>query len=85
MVAARGWVGLTRDKIIRYRAAEKAAVAKAGIALFVLTSRSNLARQDIIENIVAAAPAIARFFRRNTPPFIAGVARDGKVSMLAKL
>lgn len=63
MLAERGWVAVTRDKRIRYRAAEKLAIADAKLALFVLVSRQNLSRQEIIDHIRAAAPKMPGFLR----------------------
>ena len=59
LVAGHGWVAVTRDKHIRYRAAEKQAIAGARLALFVLVSRRNLSRLEIIDYIRAATPRSA--------------------------
>ncbi len=85
LVARRGWVAITRDKHIRYRAAEKQAIAGAKLALFVLASRRNLSRAEIIDHIRAAAPKIATFVRKHEPPFIAGIYQGGKIKLLEKL
>ena len=73
VVAGKGWVAVTRDKRIRYRAAEKQAIVGAKLALFVLASRRNLSRLEIIEHIRAAAPRMATFVIKNKPPFIAAI------------
>ena len=85
LVAGQGWVAITRDKHIRYRAAEKRAIAEAGLALFVLVSRRNLRRADIIAHIDAAAPRMARFMEKHSPPFIAGIDKSGKIKLQEKL
>ncbi len=85
LVASQRWVAITRDRHIRYRAAEKQAVADAGLALFVLVSRRNLRRADIIAQIGAAAPRIARFIEQHSPPFIAGIDKSGKIKLQEKL
>lgn len=85
LVARHGWVAVTRDKHIRYRAAEKQAIAGAKLALFVLMSRYNLSRPEIIDCIQAAAPKMAAFLRKNEPPFIASIYQDGRIKFLEKL
>ena len=85
LVAGRGWVAVTRDKHIRYRAAEKEAIADANLALFVLVSRRNLSRSEIIDYIRAAAPKIVAFLRKHEPPFIAGIYQSGRIKLLEKL
>ena len=85
MVAERGWVAVTRDKHIRYRAAEKQAIADAKLALFVLSSRRNLSRLEIIDHIRAAAPKMPAFLRKHDPPFIAGIYRGGRIKLREKL
>lgn len=85
LVAEKGWVAVTRDRRIRYRAAEKQAVADARLALFVLVSRSNLSRSEIIEVIGNAAPRMIPFMQQYEPPFIAGIHRDGRIVLWEKL
>jgi hypothetical protein len=78
-------VAITRDKRIRYRAAEKQAIADAELALFVLASRRNLSRQEIIDHICAAAPKMATFLKTHGPPFIAGIYQGGRIKIREKL
>ncbi len=85
LVAGRGWVAITRDKHIRYRAAEKEAIADAKLALFVLVSRRNLSRSEIIDYIRAATPKMATFLRKHDPPFIAGIYQGGQIKLLESL
>ena len=85
LVAGRGWVAVTRDKHIRYRAAEKQAIEGAKLALFVLVSRRNLSRAEIIDYIHTAAPKMEAFLRKNEPPFIAGIYQGGRIKLLEKL
>ncbi len=85
LVAGRGWVAVTRDKHIRYRMAEKQAIADAKLALFVLASRRNLFRQDIIDRVSAAAPRMAPFMKKHQPPFIANIYQDGQIKLQEKL
>ena len=85
LIGGRGWVAVTRDKRIRYRVAEKQAIADGKLALFVLASRRNLSRVDIIDRVSAAAPRMAPFIRKNPPPFIAKIYRDGQIKIQEKL
>lgn len=80
-VAAEGWVAVSRDKRIRHRVAEKQAIATAGFALFILTSRRNLSRVEIVDLIANAAPRIPAFPREHQPPFIAAIHSGGKIEM----
>jgi predicted nuclease of predicted toxin-antitoxin system len=80
-VGKRGWVVLTKDRHIRYRASEKRALMRAGIAVFVLTS-GNLTGDDMATAFVAAMPRIQKLLRSLKPPFIAKVTRSGTVTLL---
>ncbi len=85
LIAGRGWVAVTRDKRIRYRMAEKQAIADAKLALFVLASRRNLSRADIIDRVSAATPRMVSFIKKHHPPFIAKIYQDGQIKLLEKL
>ena len=85
LIAGRGWVAITRDKHIRYRAAEKEAIADANLALFVLVSGRNLSRLEIIDYIRAATPKMAAFLRKHEPPFIARIYQGGRINLLESL
>ena len=80
-VGKRGWVVLTKDRHIRYRASEKQALIKAGIAVFVLTS-GNLTGDEMASAFIAALPRMKKLLRSLKPPFIAKVTRSGIVTLL---
>ncbi|MFQ5925966.1 MAG: hypothetical protein ACE5MH_00850 [Terriglobia bacterium] len=80
-VGRKGWVVFTKDRKIRYRASERAALMRAGVRAFVLTA-GDLQGVEMAQIFVKALPAIFRFVARNSPPFIAKVARSGAVTML---
>ncbi len=84
-VAKRGWVAVTRDKRIQYRAAQKQAVAQARLALFVLRAKGNLSGAEIVETIDLAVPRMARFLKKHKPPFIAGIYRGGHIKLREQL
>jgi predicted nuclease of predicted toxin-antitoxin system len=69
-----GWIVLTKDRSIRWRAVECAALMNAGVRAFTLTS-GNLQGADMAETFVRAVPAIYRFVADHQGPFIATVAK----------
>ncbi len=79
----QGWVVLTKDARIRYRAAEVAALRAAKVRAFVLTAKGDMTGQEIAQAFVLALPAMKRLCARAAPPFIARVSRNGAVSPLA--
>lgn len=85
LVAAQGWLAITRDKRIQYRAAEKQALVDAKLGLFVLVSRRNLTRSEIVDQIALAVPKMLEFLKNNKPPFIAGIYQDGRLVMRENL
>jgi hypothetical protein len=78
-----GWVVLTKDARIRYRAAEVAALRAAKVRAFVLTAKGDMTGQEIAQAFVLALPAMKRWCAKIAPPFIARVGRDGAVSPFA--
>ena len=60
-------------------------VDDAKLALFVLVSRRNLSRRQIIDHIRAAAPKMTVFLRKHEPPFIAGIYQSGRLKLWEKL
>ena len=80
----QGWVVLTKDTRIRYRAVEINALLAAKVRAFVLTARGDLQGREIAAIFVKALPAIKRLANNTPPPFIAHVSRDGKVSIVRR-
>jgi hypothetical protein len=81
-VGKSGWVALTKDKHIRYRASEIQALRAANVRAFVLTSRGDLTGAEVSQIFVKALPAIKRLCERMAPPFIALVDRTGDVRLV---
>jgi hypothetical protein len=81
-VGNRGWVVLTKDKRLRYRAVEKNAMMSAGVRAFVLTARGDLSGAEIGQIFVKALPTIKRSCATDSGPFVAHVNRDGSVSIM---
>jgi len=80
-VGKRGWIVLTKDDRIRYRATERMAIASAKVRAFVLTS-TQLQGTEMAAAFIKALPRIKRLVASHAPPFIARVSRTGKVSLL---
>lgn len=77
----KGWIVLTKDSRIRYRALEKMTLMKAGVAAFILTS-ADLKGNEMAEIFVKALPAICKTIKNHQKPFIATIIRNGKVTVL---
>lgn len=77
---ARGWAVLTKDRRIRYRKNEKAAVVDAKVRLFVLTA-GNLTGGEMAAAFVQALPRIRRLAHESAAPFIARVDASGHVRL----
>lgn len=78
---ARGLDSPHEGSHIRYRTPERLAVKNARVALFTLKTRGDRRAEEMAEIFIKALPAIIRFVKRNPPPFIAKITRDGSVSM----
>lgn len=80
-VGRRGWVVITRDKAIRHRETEIAALKRAGVAAFVLTATGQTGPQNGAV-LAKALPAMFRFLTGNKPPFIAAISASSRITML---
>lgn len=80
-VGRQGWVVLTKDTRIRYRNLERAALMRAGVGAFVLTT-GDLKGDEMAQIFVKALPAISKFLAKHRKPFIAKTTRGETVSML---
>jgi predicted nuclease of predicted toxin-antitoxin system len=77
-VGRRGWVIVTRDQNIRRRPNERAAVERAAVHLFALTS-GNLSANETAALIIQAWPAIQRAVQSTPAPALWSVTRGGDV------
>lgn len=82
-VGERGWVIVTRDRRIRYRANEVAAVRKSQLHLFALTS-GNVSAAETATIVVKAWPAIQRAVATTAPPMMWSITRGGAVSAIKR-
>lgn len=80
LVGSKGWVGLTRDKRIRYTQADTVMRAKSRIIVL----KSNLGNLDFVRAIAQHKRFIAAFVNKSGPRFIgrfkANAAPDGRLS-----
>lgn len=76
-VGKRGWVVLSKDKLIRKRNVEKYALINANVATFILTS-GNLTGEQMGEALVKAHKKMIRIVENYQRPFIVTVTRDGR-------
>ncbi|MBV9873561.1 MAG: hypothetical protein JO025_02435 [Verrucomicrobia bacterium] len=65
----RGWVVLTKDKHLRYRAVEKNALISAKVRAFVLTARGDLSGAEIGQIFVKALPTMRSLCATGSNPF----------------
>ena len=80
-VAQKGWPVVTRDRRIRYKVNEQAAVVRARLHLFVFTQGS-LSAAETGQILVTAYPEIAKCVQRDLPSVFYSLQRSGKVSRL---
>ena len=83
LAALRGreWIVLTKDKNIRRRPLEAQALVAANLRVFVVTA-TDLTGDETGEVLVRALPSIRRFCKKHEPPFIAGITRMSRVTLL---
>jgi hypothetical protein len=72
-VGKRGWIALTHDRRIRYKANERDAVIRHGVALLVIVGAAPF--PELGRSFVITLPAIENFLHSHKPPFIAKVYR----------
>jgi|SRR2546422_1054582 len=82
VVGQRGWVVVTKDKAIRYRGAELAALRAARVGAFVLTATGLTGPQNGAV-LARAMRKMVRFVQGNRRPFIAVLNASGKITKLS--
>lgn len=80
-VKDNGWVILTRDKNIRYKANEHRALVDAGLFMFVLT-QGGLSAEETARIVTQAYPQICKVISKSTPPAIFSLTRTAEVNPL---
>lgn len=79
--ADQGWLVVTRDQRIRYKANEQAAVVRARLHLFALT-QGGLSAAETAAIVVRAYPAMVRHAQATEPPAFFSITRSGEVNRL---
>lgn len=79
LVGRKGWIALTKDKNIRYRYAELAAVKEHHARVIVIRAK-NLTGAEMAVLVVRYNLKIQKYAADNSPPFVAGLDRRGKLS-----
>ncbi len=82
LVGTKAWLAVTKDKNIRYRAAEIEAIKRHRAKIYVVRAK-NATGQEIADLLVAARVKIQRFGRINDAPFVAGIDRSGRITKYA--
>ena len=80
LVGRKQWLAVTKDKNIRYRAAELEAVKEHDAKVLVVRAK-NATGQDIADILIKASARIQRFAHKHSAPFVAGIDRSGRVSL----
>ena len=78
LVGRMGWVAITKDRGVRYRAAELQAIRRHSARVIVIRM-NNATGPDIAELLVKGRRRIARFAAKTPPPFVAGIYSSGAV------
>lgn len=73
VVGAKGWVVITHDEQIRYKANELAAVMQHGVAMLLVVGLAPYPK--LAEHFVNTLPRIEAFVGAHRPPYIAKVYR----------
>jgi predicted nuclease of predicted toxin-antitoxin system len=78
-VGRKSWVVLTKDKKIKYRVVELAAVVAANAKVFTLTAGS-VQGSEMAAIFIKAMPKIEAYVEANAPPFIVRISKAGLLS-----
>lgn len=79
LVARQRWIALTKDKNIRYRSAELAAVRDHGARVVVLRAK-NATGEQMAAMFVRHAARLVRYAATHRPPFVVGMDRSGALT-----
>jgi len=78
LVGRSGWVAITKDRNIRYRAAEIDAIRVYSARVIVIRMK-NASGPDLAELLAKGRRRIARFAARTTAPFVARMYGNGRL------
>jgi len=77
-VGQRGWIVLTKDDYIRYRAAERQAMLLYNVGCFVLMRRNDTSEQLLV-TLAAAWDKIEGTITSDVRPFLYAIYKDGSI------
>ena len=78
LVGQNGWVALTKDKNILYRAAEINSIKKYSARVIVVRAKETTGL-EIAEMLVKRERKIVSLAKKTAAPFVAGIYRNGQV------
>lgn len=78
LVGKQGWIAVTKDKNIRYRAGEIDAVKHFKARVIVVRAK-DATGSEIAEILVKYIERIRRYSARTPAPFVAGIDRSGSI------
>ena len=78
LVGAKGWVAITKDRNVRYRAAELEAIRRHSARVVVIRMK-NATAPEIAALLLKGRRRIARYAAKTPPPFVAGIHGSGTV------
>lgn len=81
----KGWLVITRDKKIRTRPGERAAIAAAGVGCFVLTQKKDPSKWEYLKLLAQTLDEIERIFDETPKPFLFEVSGSGQLKRLGSL
>lgn len=82
--AAHDWILVTGDWRMHRNKIQRAAMAQAGIGVFILTGKGNLSKADLALFLHLRMEGILSFARKNKPPFVVGVPQKGVIKPLKR-
>lgn len=82
-VGARGWIVISRDKKIRTRPGERREILESGVDCFILASKKDMPKEDMVALIRRTLPEIERMFATTKRPFIFTIDSAGRFRQYA--
>ena len=80
--AAHGWLLLTGDWRMHRNKVQRAAMAQAGIGVFILTGRGKVSKDELALFLHRRFGEMLAFAEETDPPFVAGVPQKGAIRLL---
>jgi len=74
------WLAVTKDKNIRYRQSELAAIKAFEARVFVIRAK-NVTADEMAEILIRSCRRMKKFAIENIPPFVAAIHRDGSIKL----